>query len=43
MNKANPKFILRNYLAQKAIDKVESGDNGLEINKLLKILMKPYD
>ncbi|MET1255976.1 protein adenylyltransferase SelO [Aliikangiella maris] len=42
MNQVNPKFVLRNYLAQQAIDKAANGDYS-EIEKLLKIMQKPYD
>jgi uncharacterized protein YdiU (UPF0061 family) len=42
MNRANPKYILRNYLAQQAIDRAEQKDFS-EINKLIAILNKPYD
>ena len=42
MNKVNPKYILRNYLAQIAIQKAEKGDFS-EIDKLLKILENPFD
>lgn len=38
----NPKFILRNYLAQIAIDKAEHGDFS-ELDTLLMLLQKPYD
>ena len=37
----NPKFILRNYLAQQAIEKAEKGDFS-EVNKLLEILKNPF-
>ena len=37
----NPKFILRNYLAQVAIEKAEKGDFS-EVNKLLEILKNPF-
>lgn len=42
MNAVNPKYVLRNYLAQQAIDKATQGDNS-EVEKLLQILRKPYD
>ncbi len=42
MARVNPKFVLRNYLAQLAIDRAEQGDNGL-IEELLQVLQKPYD
>ncbi|MBU2711986.1 protein adenylyltransferase SelO [Zooshikella harenae] len=42
MKSVNPKYILRNYLAQIAIEKAEQKDFS-EIDKLLKILSTPYD
>jgi uncharacterized protein YdiU (UPF0061 family) len=42
MNKVNPKYILRNYIAQLAIDKAEQGDNTM-VNELLEVLRRPYD
>ena len=42
MNLANPKYVLRNYLAQLAIDKSEKGDHSL-VNELLELLQRPYD
>ncbi|MFW5451447.1 MAG: protein adenylyltransferase SelO [Methylophagaceae bacterium] len=42
MNKVNPKYVLRNYMAQLAIDKAELGDNSL-VNELLELLRRPYD
>ncbi|XP_062605650.1 protein adenylyltransferase SelO, mitochondrial-like [Saccostrea cucullata] len=41
MNSTNPRFILRNYIAQNAIDAAEKGDFS-EVRRVLKVLEKPY-
>jgi serine/tyrosine/threonine adenylyltransferase len=42
MNAVNPKYVLRNYLAQLAIDKAEKGDFSMVV-ELLDLLRHPYD
>lgn len=39
---ANPKFVLRNYLAQQAIDAAEQGQLS-ELHALYQVLQNPYD
>lgn len=38
----NPKYVLRNYMAQTAIEKAEAGDYS-EVNLLLKVLQSPFE
>ncbi len=42
MNAVNPKYVLRNYMAQLAIDKADEGDYSL-VEELFQLLQKPYD
>ncbi|MDZ7671031.1 MAG: YdiU family protein [Gammaproteobacteria bacterium] len=42
MNTVNPRFVLRNYLAQTAIDAAEQGDFKV-IHQLQDVLRNPYD
>ncbi|MCK9687436.1 protein adenylyltransferase SelO [Scleromatobacter humisilvae] len=42
MDRVNPKYILRNHLAQNAIDQASKGDFG-EVRALHELLRRPYD
>lgn len=42
MNKFNPKYVLRNYMAQLAIDAADQHDFSL-VNELFELLKQPYD
>jgi uncharacterized protein YdiU (UPF0061 family) len=42
MSRFNPKFVMRNYLAQEAIDLATAGDNSMVV-ELLDVMRKPYD
>jgi uncharacterized protein YdiU (UPF0061 family) len=42
MNQVNPKYVLRNHLAQLAIERAQNKDFS-EVTKLLNILSKPFD
>lgn len=41
MNSVNPRYILRNWIAELAIRKAEDGDYS-EVDKISRILKKPY-
>jgi uncharacterized protein YdiU (UPF0061 family) len=43
MNRVNPKFILRNYLAEIAIRKAQDDKDYSEIETLFTLLQHPYD
>jgi uncharacterized protein YdiU (UPF0061 family) len=42
MNGVNPKYILRNYLAQQAIERAQNGDYA-GVRALLAVLEQPFD
>lgn len=42
MKRVNPKFVLRNHVAQAVIEKAQNGDYA-EIDELLRVLQSPFD
>lgn len=42
MDRVNPKYVLRNYLAQTAITRAQEGDFG-EVERLLAVLSRPFE
>jgi serine/tyrosine/threonine adenylyltransferase len=42
MNKVNPKYVLRNYMAQLSIDEADKGDYSL-VKELFELLKNPYE
>jgi uncharacterized protein YdiU (UPF0061 family) len=42
MQRCNPKFVLRNWVAQQAIDQADGGD-FTEVERLLRVMQRPFD
>jgi len=42
MDRVNPKYVFRNYLAQQAIDAMAAGDASV-LERLTRVLQRPYD
>ena len=43
MNAANPKYVFRNYLAQQAIDAIEQSGDTAPLERLMRVLQRPFD
>jgi len=43
MNAVNPKYVFRNYLAQQAIDAIEQSGDTAFLERLMRVLARPYD
>jgi uncharacterized protein YdiU (UPF0061 family) len=43
MNSANPKYVFRNYLAQQAIDAIQEKGDTAPLERLMRVLARPYD
>jgi uncharacterized protein YdiU (UPF0061 family) len=43
MNRVNPRYVLRNYLAQQAIDAIQERDDPSLLHRLMRVLERPYD
>jgi protein adenylyltransferase len=43
MDRVNPKYVPRNYLAQQAIDAIEQRNDTSVLERLMKALERPYD
>jgi uncharacterized protein YdiU (UPF0061 family) len=42
MDAVNPKYVMRNWLAQQAIDAAHNGDDS-EVHTLLEVMRRPFD